>query len=218
MRARIVDTLPEGVAFAPFHWGALHLAAGETPLNEVTSPALDPVSRQAELKATAVRVERLPRGRVRRAAAVGGRTLVVGGGMAGLAVVEQLLAHGADGRALMIAGAEPSLPTTASGCPRRSPARRTRPTSCCATPRGSPSAASSCAAACHVVALGLGERCAELSDGSLVEYDRVVLATGSQPALPPIAGLHAPRRAPVPLAARRRADPRRRSAAAGARS
>ncbi|MGH2838523.1 MAG: molybdopterin oxidoreductase family protein, partial [Thermoleophilaceae bacterium] len=83
--ARIVDTLPEGVAFAPFHWGALHLAAGETPLNELTSPALDPVSRQAELKATAVRVEPLARAADGRRRAVS-PTLIVGGGMAGLAM------------------------------------------------------------------------------------------------------------------------------------
>ena len=109
MAARIVDTLPEGVAFAPFHWGALHLAAGETPLNELTSPALDPVSRQAELKATAVRVEPLARAGDRRRRPAS-RTLIVGGGMAGLAMVEQLLAHGAPGESLTIVGAEPELP------------------------------------------------------------------------------------------------------------
>ena len=192
MKVRVVDTLPEGVAFAPFHWGSLHLAAGETPLNEVTSPALDPISRQAELKATAVRVEPLPRGRARRAAAVQGRTLVVGGGMAGLAVVEQLLAHGADGRALMIAGAEPSLPydrirLSAALAGETHPAELVLRDASWFAERGV-----ELRSAVHVTALGLGEHCAELSDGSLVEYDRVVLATGSQPALPPIAGLSRP--------------------------
>ncbi|HEU4702227.1 MAG TPA: FAD-dependent oxidoreductase, partial [Conexibacter sp.] len=188
----LVDTLPQGVAFAPFHWGSLHLAAGETPLNEVTSPALDPISRQAELKATAVRVEPLPRGRSPRALTAGGRTLVVGGGMAGLAVVEQLLAHGADGRALMIAGAEPSLPydrirLSAALAGETHPADLVLRDASWFAERGVELRSGS-----HVTALGLGERCAELSDGSLVEYDRVVLATGSQPALPPIAGLKRP--------------------------
>jgi ferredoxin-nitrate reductase len=192
MHVRIVDTLPEGVAFAPFHWGALHLAAGETPLNEVVSPALDPLSRQAELKATAVRVEPLPRGRARRAAAVQGRTLVIGGGMAGLAVVEQLLAHGADGRALMIAGAEPSLPydrirLSAALAGEAHPADLVLRDASWFAERGV-----ELRSAVHVAALDPAERCAELSDGSLVEYDRVVLATGSQPALPPIAGLSRP--------------------------
>jgi len=191
MHVRIADTLPEGVVFAPFHWGALHLAAGETPLNEVVSPALDPVSRQAELKATAVRVEPLKSARPpsRRAVAVGGRTLVVGGGMAGLAVVEQLLAHGADGRALLIAGAEPSLPydrirLSAALAGEAHPAELVLRDASWFAGRGV-----ELRSAVHVTALGLADRCAELSDGSLVEYDRVVLATGSQPALPPIAGL-----------------------------
>src|SRR5207248_858528 len=105
----IVDTLPAGVAFAPFHWGALHLAAGESPVNDVTSAALDPLSKQAELKATAVRVEPLARERPTRGVAAP-RTLVIGGGMAGLAVVEQLLAHGVPGGSLTLVGAEPELP------------------------------------------------------------------------------------------------------------
>ncbi|MGN6188258.1 MAG: molybdopterin-dependent oxidoreductase [Conexibacter sp.] len=191
-RVRIVETLPEGVAFAPFHWGALHLAAGETPLNEVVSPALDPVSRQAELKATAVRVERPPRGRSRRAVSARGRTLVVGGGMAGLAVVEQLLAHGEDGHGLLIAGAEPTLPydrirLSAALAGEAQPADLVLRDASWFAARGV-----ELRSAVHVAALGLEDRCAELSDGSLVEYDRVVLATGSQPALPPIAGLSRP--------------------------
>jgi ferredoxin-nitrate reductase len=194
VRARIVDTLPEGIAFAPFHWGALHLAAGETPLNEITSPALDPVSRQAELKATAVRVERLTRPARPRSRRLGGRepiarTLVVGGGMAGLAVVEQLLAHGAEGAALMIVGAEPSLPydrirLSAALAGEAHPSDLVLRDASWFAERGVEPRSSS-----HVVSLGLEERRAELSDGSLVEYDRVVLATGSQPALPPIGGL-----------------------------
>src|SRR6185503_10216945 len=107
--ARIVDTVPEGVAFAPFHWGALHLGPGESAVNELTSGAVDPVSRQAELKASAVRIEPLA---TRRPAPCEQppKTLVVGGGMAGLAMVEQLLAHGAPGSSLTIVGAEPALP------------------------------------------------------------------------------------------------------------
>ncbi|MDQ3768779.1 MAG: nitrate reductase, partial [Actinomycetota bacterium] len=57
MRARVTDGVPAGVAFAPFHWGAAHLPPGDAPLNELVGVALDPTSKQAELKATAVRVE-----------------------------------------------------------------------------------------------------------------------------------------------------------------
>src|SRR5204863_480528 len=62
---RVSDALPPGTAFAPFHWGALHLPPGAGAVNAVTSPALDPVSRQAELKACAVRVERATRAQPR---------------------------------------------------------------------------------------------------------------------------------------------------------
>jgi ferredoxin-nitrate reductase len=191
LEARIVDTLPEGVAFAPFHWGALHLAPGEAPLNGVTSPALDPISRQAELKATAVRVERLTPARppTRRCASPSGRTLVVGGGMAGLAVVEQLLAHGAGSGAVTIVGAESSLPydrirLSAALAGEAHPTELVLRDATWFAARGIV-----LRSGCQVADLGLDERCAELSDGSLVEYDRVVLATGSQPALPPIRGL-----------------------------
>ena len=188
MRARLVDTVPRGVAFAPFHWGALHLGAGETPLNELTSPALDPVSRQAELKATAVRVEPLGRN-PRPAREDSPRTLIVGGGMAGLAMVEQLLAHGARGDSLTIVGAEAALPYD-----------RIRLSHALAG-EADPEALALRSAAWFgergvtlrsgesVTRLATGERHAELSGGGTVEFDRFVLATGSQPSLPPIGGL-----------------------------
>jgi ferredoxin-nitrate reductase len=189
VKARVVETLPEGVAFAPFHWGALHLAAGESPVNEITSTALDPVSKQAELKASAIRVEPLPRSRP----AVGGaapRTVVVGGGMAGLAVVEQLLAHGASGRSVTLVGAEPELPydrikLSHALAGEAAPDQLTLREASWFAERGVEMRAGIAA-----VGLDLDARTAELSDGSTAEFDRFVLATGSQPALPPIDGLH----------------------------
>ena len=188
MAARIVDTLPEGVAFAPFHWGALHLAAGETPLNELTSPALDPVSRQAELKATAVRVEPIARGGDRRRHPAS-RTLIVGGGMAGLAMVEQLLTHGAPGESLTIVGAEPELPydrirLSQALAGEAAPDDLALRSAAWFGERGVKLRSGE-----SVVRLSPDERRADLSDGTTVEFDRFVLATGSQPALPPIAGL-----------------------------
>jgi ferredoxin-nitrate reductase len=88
----LVEGLPEGVAFAPFHWGALHAPAGAGALNLTTHGATDPTSKQPELKALAVRVERVkdkgsdPLSRRRVAPR---RLVVVGTGMAGLAVVEE---------------------------------------------------------------------------------------------------------------------------------
>ena len=188
MTARVVDTVPPGVAFAPFHWGALHLGPGETPLNGVTSPALDPVSRQAELKATAVRVE--PLARAGRSLPAGGRrTLVVGGGMAGLAMVEQLLAHGSDGESLTIVGAEPDLPydrirLSQALTGEADPSDLVLRDASWFADRGV-----LLRSGAHVTDLGLERGRAELSDGTAVDYDRFVLATGSQPAVPPIDGL-----------------------------
>ena len=50
--------LPRGVAYLPMHWGARFLGGdGRVGVNELTIRALDPASRQPELKHSAVRVE-----------------------------------------------------------------------------------------------------------------------------------------------------------------
>ena len=50
------DTLREGTAFAPFHWG------GREAANLLTNPALDPVSRMPEFKLAAVRIAGVVKG------------------------------------------------------------------------------------------------------------------------------------------------------------
>jgi len=88
------DGMPRGVLFAPFHWGAKHAAAGAGVLNALTIAAVDPTSKQPELKALAVRLEPVKRRDdpvKRRAPARPKRLVVVGTGMAGLAVVEEAL-------------------------------------------------------------------------------------------------------------------------------
>ena len=93
VRAKLDAGLPRGVAFAPFHWGLLHAPAGTGQLNRATHGAVDPVSRQPELKAAAVRIERLRAGRRRPPArrVRDRRLVVVGTGMAGLSVVEEAI-------------------------------------------------------------------------------------------------------------------------------
>jgi anaerobic selenocysteine-containing dehydrogenase len=57
-QARVTETIREGTCFLPFHWGrrfGLYKAA-----NNLTLTARDPLSRQPELKACAVRLRRLP--------------------------------------------------------------------------------------------------------------------------------------------------------------
>ena len=118
-------------------------------------------------------------------------TLVVGGGMAGLAMVEQLLAHGAPGASLTIVGR------------RAGAALRPHPAVARARGRGGAGRAGAARAprwfAERGVELrsGVAARALDLDGGVAelvgrrrrVEFDRFVLATGSQPALPPIAGL-----------------------------
>jgi ferredoxin-nitrate reductase len=131
VRARVAidERLPRGVAFAPFHWGDLHAPAGAGMLNATTHRAVDPTSRQPELKALAIRAlpvrrrsspawverpEAPPTGRRRAHARPAGaapsparsvgasrhmpyptgaiprRLVIVGSGMAGLAVAEEV--------------------------------------------------------------------------------------------------------------------------------
>jgi formate dehydrogenase major subunit len=50
-KARVTDTAPPGTIAMTFHFA-------ETPTNEITSPALDPISKIPEYKVVAVRVEK----------------------------------------------------------------------------------------------------------------------------------------------------------------
>jgi ferredoxin-nitrate reductase len=194
LRARIGDDVPRGVAFAPFHWGALHARPGHGALNAVVTRAVDPTSKQAELKASAVRLEPLrrelgPREAQPRSAAKR-RLLVVGAGMSGLATVEALLAHdGGEDWEVTVVGREPDAPynrvmlskLVAGGVgeaelalhpPGWFAARRVR-----------------LRTGVEVRRVDLEGRVAELSDGELLGYDRLVLATGSRAFLPSIPGI-----------------------------
>jgi anaerobic selenocysteine-containing dehydrogenase len=50
-KARLTEVSPEGVVFMTFHFA-------ESPTNQLTNPALDPVSKIPEFKVCAVRVEK----------------------------------------------------------------------------------------------------------------------------------------------------------------
>jgi ferredoxin-nitrate reductase len=54
VQARISDRLREGVVFMPFHWGDLNAPGGVA--NTITNDAFDPVSKEPEFKACAVRL------------------------------------------------------------------------------------------------------------------------------------------------------------------
>jgi formate dehydrogenase major subunit len=51
-RVKITDKVPPGIMFMTFHYR-------ETPVNELTNAAFDPISKTAEYKVSAVRIEKL---------------------------------------------------------------------------------------------------------------------------------------------------------------
>lgn len=207
------DTIRPGVAFAPFHWGALHAAPGAGQLNDLSHDATDPVSRQPELKAIAVRVEplvaeALPRtardGRPRRE-----RLVIVGGGMASVAVLEAAFAHRSSARweTTILAG-EPDPPYD-----RVKISKLVGP-----DPREDVVLRPPEWYAAHDIDLRLGTWVDRLDtdagevvleSGERVGYDKAVVCTGSRPAMPPILGLDLAGVAPF----RTRADAARLNAA-----
>jgi ferredoxin-nitrate reductase len=213
LRARVSDAVAPGTAFAPFHWGALHLEPGAGALNGLVAHAVDPVSKQAELKASAVRVE--PVGRPVARGGARRRLVVVGAGMAGMATVEALFTHAAhEDWDVALVGAEPDPPynrillSQLLGGAIGEDELGLRPAAWFAD---------------HGVRLRLGvaarlvdtaARTVELADGDVLPYDDLVLATGSRAFVPPVPGADLPH---VHLL-RTRADARRLLAgAAGAR-
>ena len=56
--ARVIESIREGACFMPFHWG--RLAGRFSAANNVTVAAVDPISKEPELKACAVEVRLRP--------------------------------------------------------------------------------------------------------------------------------------------------------------
>ena len=192
-RAVLVEALPRGTAFTPFHWGDLHAPAGSGAVNRVTIAATDPTSHQPELKACAVRVEPV-RARARRGAArTGGpRVVVVGTGMAALATVEEVLRRRGAGRGtITMLGEEPDRVYDRIGLSRllagacRSDSLELKPPAWYAQQGidfhgGRP-----------VTEIDTSRRRVVDARGEAHPYDALVLATGSRPFMPPIPGVGA---------------------------
>jgi ferredoxin-nitrate reductase len=187
LKVRLEAGLPRGVAFAPFHWGALHAPAGAGALNAATSAATDPVSHQPELKASAIRVERLRP--MRRPALRPPRLVVVGTGMAGLEVVEEVLRRrGAGAWRITMLGEEPGPAYNrillsrllAREC---GPGHLTLRAAAWYADRGVDLRGGSPA-----VALDSAARVVTDASGGRHPYDALVLATGSRAFVPPVPG------------------------------
>ncbi|MFP5362815.1 MAG: molybdopterin-dependent oxidoreductase [Thermoleophilia bacterium] len=190
------ETMPRGVVFAPFHWGALHAASGAGVLNALTIATVDPISAQPELKAVAVRLEAARRRDEpvrRRAPATPKRLVVVGTGMAGLAVVEEALRRRrAEDWKIVMLGEEPG-PAYNRVLLSKLLARtcgpgelELRPLAWYATHgvdlRGG----------CSAAALDLDARTVLDEAGGRHPYDALVLATGSRAFVPPVPGAGLP--------------------------
>ncbi len=198
VKARFDATIGQGVAFAPFHWGALHTDPGAGTLNQTTIAAIDPISRQPELKACAVRVEPVGAPLARRASAdtagsaAAKSLVVVGTGMAGLAVVEAVRER-ADRSAweITMLGREPEPPYNRIMLSRLL-TREQPPAIELQTPSWYRRNAIDLRTGVEVKGVDTAAKTVALDDGSTVSYDALVIATGSQPAAPPIPGIDLP--------------------------
>jgi ferredoxin-nitrate reductase len=220
LRVRVSDRVAPGVAFAPFHWGGLHLDAGHKPLNGVTSPALDPTSKQPELKATAVVVEAADpaaeaaaarAARAARSARVErGDVLVIGTGMSAMATVEAALAHDPSLQITLV-GREPDPPYDRVALSHLLAGKVAEGRLALKPSQWFADHGVRLIAGAEVTALDLdaGVATVAYTDGAggsagaaegdapdarpqRIPFGKLVLATGSQPALPPIPGLDGP--------------------------
>ncbi|HEU4600253.1 MAG TPA: FAD-dependent oxidoreductase, partial [Solirubrobacterales bacterium] len=232
MRVTIAEGGCEGVAFAPFHWGSRNAPAGAGQANAATNPVVDPVSKQPELKAAAVRIEpvaetavaarRSPAELPIRSAARGKtatrprRLVVVGTGMAGLETVQELLERApADSWRVTMLGEEPGTPynrillSKLLAGETEVPALELKPPDWFAR-RGI-----DLRGGCPAREIDVDARRVIDVSGGAHDYDALVVATGSRPFVPPIPGIEDPR----VLSFRTMADVRAiESAARGARS
>ncbi len=99
MKAEVTATVPPGTAFAPMHWGE-EFVSGATA-NHATLPAIDPVSKQPELKHSAVRISKF-------AGRGTGHVVIIGTGAAGIATAEKLRELQPE-RPITLIGDEPRL-------------------------------------------------------------------------------------------------------------
>ncbi|HEY1539762.1 MAG TPA: molybdopterin-dependent oxidoreductase [Solirubrobacteraceae bacterium] len=190
------DTLPRGVAFAPFHWGALHAEAGAGTLNALTIGAVDPTSAQPELKALAVRLEPARRRDEpvgRRAPSTPRRLVVVGTGMAGLAVVEEALRRRpAEQWKIVMLGEEPG-PTYNRVLLSKLLARSAGPGELELRPLAWYAKHSvDLRGGCRAGSIDTAAKIVTDESGGRHAYDALVIATGSRAFVPPIPGADLP--------------------------
>jgi NAD(P)H-dependent nitrite reductase large subunit/NAD(P)H-dependent nitrite reductase small subunit len=239
MTARVSDALPAGVAFAPMHW-----SAEEALVNRAFAPALDPFSKQPELKHAPVRIERIgarwgaapPRllcvcrevsheavgaalaagacsvaalaertgaglgcgtckpellGALRRSrgfAAPRETLVVVGNGMVGHRFVESLLERGGASRWRVVVLGEEQRPAYDRVHLSELFAGKTPAELALAHAEDYAREGIELRLGARAAALDLAAGAVETAEGERISFDRLVLATGSAPFVPPLPG------------------------------
>jgi ferredoxin-nitrate reductase len=195
MRVKVAAGMKEGVAFAPFHWGSRYAPAGGGQANGTTNPVVDPVSKQPELKAAAVRLEPVDE----RAAAAPRpapplRVVVVGTGMAAMECVEELTRRRPpDSLAITMLGEEPGTPYNRIALSRLL-AGEVGAEGLELKPRGwFEQHGVELLDGCPATRIDTEAQVVHDAAGRAHPYDALVLATGSRPFVPPLPGAEDPR-------------------------
>ena len=122
------------------------------------------------------------------------KLVLVGNGMAGMRAVEELLALAPDMYDITVFGAEPHGNYNRILLSPVLAAEKTSPTSCSTRASGTTRTASRCIAGDEVVKIDRARRRVISSAGVEVPYDRLILATGSNPVVLPLPGQGSARR------------------------
>ncbi len=172
LRAEVTEAIRPGVVFLPMHWGK-QLAGERGRANNLTSPRLDPVSKEPDLKFAAVQVARY--------APVASRIVIVGGGAAAFGFIE---AHRAAGLTnfITVLGDEPQplynrvlLPHYISGASRWNDLVK-------ATHEELAQRDVTFRPGVRISSIDRPARCVVDTNGQRHPYDQLILATGSRAA------------------------------------
>ncbi len=191
-RATVTDSIKPGVVFLPMHWGKT-LQHGDARANMLTSAIVDPKSKEPDFKYAAVALSKVSAERR--------RVVVIGGGTAALAFVQEYRKRNQRDE-LVVLGKESHgfynrilLPDLIGGECEWSAMQTT-------TAARLLESHIIFHGGCSVRTIHRNDQTVEDSRGTLHHYDRLVLATGSRPLLPP----EAPRNLPGVFTLRTRDD------------
>ena len=170
--ARLSDAIKPGVVFVPMHWGRTDTPRGDAGrANNVTSPRVDPRSKEPDFKYTAVAV--------RAVVSTPRRVCVVGAGPAALAFVREYRAHNRGDR-IEVLSAERDLFYNRVLLVEYLAGRRRWPELQLTTAEELADLDLDLHPGTAVTAIDRDRQCVRAAGGQEFRYDRLVLATGSR--------------------------------------